>query len=81
MFKFSGSQAPKRILDVGCGFGGSSRWLAAQFPDAEVIGEQGAGSSPVPGWCAVLPGVWLQWGRLRLARLWWADGVCWCNIC
>lgn len=39
MFKFSGSQAPKRILDVGCGFGGSSRWLAAQFPEAEVIGE------------------------------------------
>jgi MPBQ/MSBQ methyltransferase len=39
MFNFSGSQAPKRILDVGCGFGGSSRWLAAQFPDAEVTGE------------------------------------------
>lgn len=39
MFRFSGSQAPKRILDVGCGFGGSSRWLAAQFPDAEVVGE------------------------------------------
>jgi MPBQ/MSBQ methyltransferase len=39
MFKFSGSQAPKRILDVGCGFGGSSRWLAAQFPEAEVTGE------------------------------------------
>lgn len=38
MFKFSRSVQPKRILDVGCGFGGSSRWLAAQFPDAEVIG-------------------------------------------
>lgn len=43
MFKFSGSQQPKRILDVGCGFGGSSRWLASQFPDAEVIGAQQAG--------------------------------------
>jgi MPBQ/MSBQ methyltransferase len=39
MFNFSGSKAPKRILDVGCGFGGSSRWLAATFPDAEVTGE------------------------------------------
>jgi MPBQ/MSBQ methyltransferase len=39
MFKFSGSSNPKRILDVGCGFGGSSRWLASQFPDAEVVGE------------------------------------------
>lgn len=39
MFRFSGSSSPKRILDVGCGFGGSSRWLAAQFPDAEVVGE------------------------------------------
>ena len=38
MFRFSGSVKPKRILDVGCGFGGSSRWLAAQFPDAQVIG-------------------------------------------
>jgi hypothetical protein len=38
MFRFSGAVTPKRILDVGCGFGGSSRWLAAQFPDAEVVG-------------------------------------------
>ena len=38
MFKWSGAKAPKRILDVGCGFGGSSRWLAAQFPDAQVTG-------------------------------------------
>ncbi|GBF99015.1 S-adenosyl-L-methionine-dependent methyltransferase [Raphidocelis subcapitata] len=38
MYRFSGAKAPRRILDVGCGFGGSSRWLAAQFPDAEVVG-------------------------------------------
>lgn len=48
MFRFSGSASPKRILDVGCGFGGSSRWLAAQFPDAEVVGEllEGFGFQP-----------------------------------
>lgn len=45
MFKWSGSQAPKRILDVGCGFGGSSRWLAAQNPEAQVTGELVKGRS------------------------------------
>lgn len=43
MLKWSGSKSPKRILDVGCGIGGTSRRLAAAFPDAEVIGEAAAG--------------------------------------
>lgn len=46
MFAFSRSKSPRRILDVGCGFGGSSRWLAAQFPDAEVVGASPHPSQP-----------------------------------
>jgi MPBQ/MSBQ methyltransferase len=38
MLAFAGANAPKRILDVGCGIGGTSRHLAALFPDAEVVG-------------------------------------------
>ncbi|CAJ1386718.1 unnamed protein product [Effrenium voratum] len=38
MIDFSRATAPKKILDVGCGIGGSSRILAKRFPDAEVLG-------------------------------------------
>ena len=40
MLRFSAAKSPKRILDVGCGIGGSSRHLAAKFPDAEVVGKR-----------------------------------------
>lgn len=38
MLQWSGTQAPARILDVGCGFGGTSRHLAKKFPGAAVEG-------------------------------------------
>mmetsp|Transcript_10846 Transcript_10846/g.27985 ORF Transcript_10846/g.27985 Transcript_10846/m.27985 type:complete len:441 (-) Transcript_10846:126-1448(-) len=38
MLQWSGAKAPKKILDVGCGIGGSSRHMASVFPDAEVLG-------------------------------------------
>merc|ERR1712032_787500 len=38
MIAFSGANSPKKILDVGCGIGGTSRILAKKFPDAEVTG-------------------------------------------
>ena len=38
MLAWSGTQAPARILDVGCGFGGTSRHLAKKFTSATVEG-------------------------------------------
>ena len=42
MLAFSGAthdgRRPRRILDVGCGIGGTTRHLASLFPDAEVVG-------------------------------------------
>jgi MPBQ/MSBQ methyltransferase len=41
MLQWSGAKAgsgPAKILDVGCGIGGTSRILAASFPDAKVTG-------------------------------------------
>ena len=38
MLQFSHAASPKKILDVGCGIGGTSRLLAAKFPDAQITG-------------------------------------------
>eukprot|EP00798_Chlamydomonas_sp_ICE-L_P025438 gene25438-11098_t len=38
MLKFSDSTNPAKVLDVGCGFGGSSRHIASKNPSAEVKG-------------------------------------------
>ena len=40
MFNFSESATPTKILDVGCGIGGTSRHLAKKFRGAQVKGEQ-----------------------------------------
>ena len=38
MLDFSKTNAPKKVLDVGCGIGGTSRYIAKKFPQAEVTG-------------------------------------------
>lgn len=38
MLEWSGVSAPQKVVDVGCGFGGTSMMLARKFPDAQIHG-------------------------------------------
>lgn len=38
MLEFSRVELPQKVLDVGCGIGGTSRYIAKKFPKAEVTG-------------------------------------------
>jgi len=38
MLGFSQTDAPLKVLDVGCGIGGTSRYIAKKFPAAQVTG-------------------------------------------
>lgn len=53
MLTWAGAVAPTRILDVGCGFGGTSRHLAKKFRGAQVEGAPCTFSVPVSTLCSV----------------------------
>jgi len=38
MLEFSEADAPQKVLDVGCGIGGTSRYIAKKYPQATVTG-------------------------------------------
>ena len=38
MLQFSQIESPATVLDVGCGIGGSSRYIAKRYPEAQVTG-------------------------------------------
>ena len=38
MLKWSGAKSPSKVLDVGCGIGGTTRILAKNYPGAQVQG-------------------------------------------
>lgn len=69
MYKWSGASSPATILDVGCGIGGTSRYLAAKFPQAQV---QGA----LPSFVLPLVSCLLGRGRPRCGTA--ACGGSWC---
>jgi hypothetical protein len=68
MFNFSQSATPTKILDVGCGIGGTSRHLARKFPGASVKGERGR---------ALLACCWHCWHSWRRAAGGAAGAAAW----
>ena len=65
MLRWSGAQAPVRVLDVGCGIGGTSRHLAARFPDAQVQGTPSACTAVLLVSCSTCLGQ--SWSKAMLA--------------
>ena len=58
-----GLTRPKDVIDSGCSVGLSTRWLAADFPDAQV-GREGRGAPSLPPLVLAAP-----WARSRVADL------------